>query len=188
LNTKKLIIAVTGASGAIYAQLLLEKTNQLKQQLESCALVLSDNGRKVWQYELGSESYTDFSFDIYKNDDMFSPIASGSAAYDTMIICPCSMGTMGRIATGISDNLIVRAADVMLKERKKLILVTREMPLNLIHINNMKALTEAGAIICPASPSFYHLNKNTNEILMTVIDKILILAGFTFEHPKWGNV
>ena len=96
------------------------------------------------------------------------------------------MGTLGRIASGVSNDLITRAADVILKERKKLILVTREMPLNLIHINNMKTVTEAGGIICPASPSFYSKPETTEELLMTVINKILGLAGFEIDGFHWG--
>jgi 4-hydroxy-3-polyprenylbenzoate decarboxylase len=97
------------------------------------------------------------------------------------------MGTLGRIASGVSNDLMTRAADVMLKERKKLILVSREMPYSLIHLNNMKLLTEAGAIICPASPSFYSKPQTTDEIIMTVVDRVLKLAGFDFPSFAWGK-
>ncbi len=104
-----------------------------------------------------------------------------------MIVCPCSMGTMGRIAAGISDDLITRAADVMLKERSKLILIIRDTPYNLIHINNMKVITEAGGIICPATPSFYSLPKSFEELAATVVDRSLLIAGFELSTFRWGN-
>ena len=182
----KIIIAVTGASGAIYAQMLLNKLDTIKDQIETCGVVFSDCAKEVWKYELGNESYKVIPYKIYEKNDFFAPFASGSACYNIMIICPCSMGTMGRIAAGISNDLITRAADVMLKERKKLILVTREMPLSLIHINNMKILTESGAIICPASPSFYNAAQKIDNILHTVTDKVLNLAGFNIDSYQWG--
>ena len=104
-----------------------------------------------------------------------------------MIICPCSMGTMGRVASGVSNDLTTRAADVILKERRKLILVAREAPYSLIHINNMKTITEAGGIICPATPSFYSKPKNFEELTATVIDRVLDLSGFTFDKYSWGE-
>ena len=186
MHKKKIIIAVTGASGSIYADLLFKKLHFIHNQIEEVSVIFSDNAQLVWNYELPENSYKKISFKFFENNDMFAPSASGSSGYDTMIICPCSMGTLGRIASGVSDNLISRTADVMLKERKKLILVTREMPLNLIHINNMKTLTEVGAIICPASPSFYSLPKNMEELLSTVIDKVLLLAGLDTDGFHWG--
>ena len=186
MKNNKVIIAVTGASGAIYAQLLFKKLVTLKKQIEECGVVFSDCAKEVWKYELGNDSYKEVPYKIYRKDDFFAPFASGSAGYNIMIICPCTMGTLGRISGGISNDLITRAADVILKERGKLILVTREMPLSLIHINNMKALTESGAIICPASPSFYSSNQKIEDILQTVTDKVLNLAGFSFEKYQWG--
>ncbi len=183
----KIVVAVTGASGAVYAQLLLTKLEKLSLQIDTCSLVFSDCGKQVWAYELGNDNYLKSPFSLYKNDDLFAPFASGSSGYDAMIICPCTMGTLGRIASGTAGDLIARAADVMLKERKKLILVTREMPLSLIHINNMKSVTEAGGIICPASPAFYSKPKKKDALLSTVIDKILSLAGFETDTYKWGQ-
>ena len=116
-----------------------------------------------------------------------APFASGSAKFDTMIIIPCSMGTMGRIATGISNDLTTRAADVILKERRKLVLVARDTPLNLIHINNMKVITEAGGIICPAVPSFYNKPKTIEEVAETVVNRVLDLCGFTTGSYQWGR-
>ncbi len=115
----------------------------------------------------------------------YAPFASGSSQFDTMIICPASMGTIGRIANGTSDDLIARSADVMLKERRRLILVPREAPYNLIHINNLKAVTEAGAIVCPASPSFYSNPKTIDDLVMTVVDRIIDLAGFDSNGFRW---
>jgi 4-hydroxy-3-polyprenylbenzoate decarboxylase len=187
MTKKKIVVAVTGASGAIYASILFEKLQLLNKQLEDCCVVFSDNAKEVWKYEMKDDSYENIPFKVFANNDFYAPFASGSANYDCMIICPCSMGTLGRIASGVSNDLITRAADVMLKERKKMIFLTREMPLNLVHINNMKTVTEAGGIICPASPSFYSHPANTNEMLSTVIDKILNLAGFEIEGFKWGD-
>ncbi|MFC2138288.1 UbiX family flavin prenyltransferase, partial [Bacteroidota bacterium] len=116
-----------------------------------------------------------FKYDV---NDFFSPAASGSANYDAMIIIPCSMGTLGKIAHGTSDDLIIRAADVMLKEKRKLILVPRETPYNLIHIENMKLITLAGGIICPASPSFYSKPETINDLVDTIVERVLHLTGF----------
>ncbi|MEK7255427.1 MAG: UbiX family flavin prenyltransferase, partial [Bacteroidota bacterium] len=107
--------------------------------------------------------------------------------YETMIVCPCSMGLLGRIARGISDDLVTRAADVILKERRRLILVPRDTPFSLIHLNNMKLVTEAGGIICPACPSFYSKPKNFEELAATVVDRVLDLAGFDLTTFRWGD-
>jgi len=186
MNKKKIIIAISGASGAVYADLLFKKLDHLRDQIEDCGVIISGNARSVWDFELRESSSKNIPFKIYENNDFYAPFASGSAGYDTMIICPCSMGTLGRIASGVSNDLITRAADIMLKERQKLILVTREMPLNLIHINNMKTVTEAGGIICPASPSFYSRPATMDELLSTVIDKVLNLSGFEIKGFRWG--
>ena len=114
-----------------------------------------------------------------------APFASGSSTYGTLIICPCSMGTVGRIAGGISNDLITRAADVMLKERRRLICVVRETPYNLIHLKNMTAITEAGGIICPATPSFYSNPATIEEAAYTVIHRVLQLAGVNVDGYKW---
>ena len=185
-SRQKIIIGVTGASGAIYAKILFEKLVALKEQINDCGIIFSDCGKQVWEYELGNKDYQKLPFKLYDKKDFFAPFASGSASYDCMIICPCSMGTLGRIASGVSDDLLTRSSDVILKERKKLILVTREMPYNLIHINNMKTITEAGGIICPASPAFYNHPVDINSLASTVIEKVLKLAGFTFDSYTWG--
>ena len=148
---------------------------------------MSDNAKDVWYYELGDRSFESIPFKIYEKNDFFAPFASGSAKFDTMIVCPCSMGTMARIASGISNDLLTRAADVILKERRKLILVTRDTPLSLIHIQNMKTITEAGGIICPASPSFYSKPQTFEELAATVVDRTLDLSGFDLKAYRWNE-
>lgn len=185
--TKKVIIGITGASGALYGKLLIDKLASLHDQVAECGVIFSANSIPVWKFELGSFDPADIPFRIYDPADFFAPMASGSAMYDTMIIAPCSMGTLGRIASGVSNDLMTRAADVMLKERRKLILLPREAPLSLIHIHNMELLTRAGAIICPASPSFYSHPETIDELAMTVVDRVLALAGFSFPGYRWGD-
>ncbi len=183
--THKIIVSITGASGAIYAKLLLQKLEHLQDQIEEVGIVMSDNAKDVWKFELGDTGFENIPFKVYGKNDFFAPFASGSAKYTTMIICPCSMGTLGRIASGVSNDLTTRAADVILKERRKLILVTRDTPLNLIHINNMKTVTEAGGIICPASPSFYSLPQTLEQLVGTVIDRVLDLSGLDINTFRW---
>jgi flavin prenyltransferase len=183
----KIIVAVTGASGSVYAKSLFSKLILLEKQIETVGVVFSDNAKDVWRFELGDDSYTKLPFHTYGKNDFMAPFASGSAAYNTMIICPCSMGTLARIANGLSGDLITRAADVILKERRKLILVTRDTPLSLIHINNMKTITEAGGIICPASPSFYSKPGNFEELAATVTDRVIDLAGLDQRTYRWGE-
>jgi len=183
----KLVVSVTGASGALYAKVLLDKLVLLNDQLENVGLLFSDNAMDVWKYELGNENYKSYPFTLYGKNDFMAPFASGSANYQAMIVCPCSMGTLGRIATGISNDLVTRTADVMLKERRKLVLITRDTPLNLIHINNMKTVTEAGGIICPASPSFYSKPGTFEQLAATVIDRVIALVGLKQETYRWGE-
>jgi flavin prenyltransferase len=183
---KKIIIAITGASGSVYARRLLEKLQTFNSQTDTCDVVFSSTAREIWKFELGTNpDDLGGNFTIYDKNDFYAPFASGSAGYDTMIIIPCSMGTMGRIASGVSDDLITRAADVILKERKRLILVIRENPYNLIHLKNMTLLTEAGAIIAPATPSFYSLPKTVEELIDTVLNRVLDLAGFDNDGFRW---
>jgi len=184
---KKIVIAVTGASGSVYAKVLFDRLTQLGDQVSDIGVVMSDNAETVWELELGSTNYKDYPFTFYKTNDFFAPFASGSAGYECLIVCPCSMGAIGRIANGMSNDLVSRAADVILKERRKLILVARETPYNLIHLQNMKMITEAGGIICPASPSFYSLPKNFEELAATVVDRVLHLAGFSLKSYRWGE-
>jgi flavin prenyltransferase len=187
MDKHKIVVAITGASGSIYAKVLLKRLAELSDQIEDVAVVMSDNAKHVWQYELGDEGYSKSTFRFYDKMDFHAPFASGSAKYRTMIICPCSMGTLGRIAAGISNDLTTRAADVILKERRKLILVTRDTPLNLIHIDNMKRVTEAGGIICPASPSFYSKPQTFEDLALTVVERVIDLAGLESKGYRWGE-
>ena len=184
---RKIIVSVSGASGAIYAKVLFDKLLQIKDQWSKVGVVLSDNAKEVWKYELDNEHFNNYPFDFYEKNDFFAPFASGSAKYDTMIICPCSMGTIGRIATGISNDLTTRAADVILKERRRLILVARDTPYSLIHINNMKTVTEAGGIICAASPSFYSKPQTFEQLASTVVDRVIDLCGFENKSYRWND-
>ena len=184
---KKIIVAITGASGAIYARLLLDKLQQLSNQIAEVAIVMSDNAKQVWEFELDNKNYNNYAYKFYAKNDFMAPFASGSARFDTMVIVPCSMGTLGRIAAGTSDDLICRAADVILKERRKLILVARDTPLNLIHIRNMQTVTEAGGIICPAVPSYYSKPTTVEEVAMTVVNRIIDLIGLENESYRWSE-
>ena len=183
----KIVVAITGASGAIYAKVLLQKLRVLHEQIDDVGIIMSDNARDVWKFELGNSDYEQLPFTVYNKNDFYAPFASGSAKYNCMIICPCSMGTLARIASGISNDLVTRAADVILKERRKLILISRDTPLSLIHINNMKTITEAGGIICPASPSFYSQPKDFDALAATVIDRALDLCGLNQSTYRWGD-
>jgi flavin prenyltransferase len=182
---RKIVLAITGASGSVYSLKLLEKLQQLKSPPEEIAVIFSDTAREIWEAETGQKYIAAFPAKEYGNKSFYAPFASGSSQFDTMIICPASMGTIGRIANGTSDDLIARSADVILKERRRLILVPREAPYNLIHINNLKAVTEAGAIVCPASPSFYSNPKTIDDLVMTVVDRIVDLAGFDSNGFRW---
>jgi polyprenyl P-hydroxybenzoate and phenylacrylic acid decarboxylases len=184
-RNRKIVLAITGASGSIYAYKLLGRFHGLQAPVEEIAVIFSNTGKEIWESEIGSKFHNEGSAKEYDNNKYHAPFASGSSKYDTMIICPASMGTTGRIANGTSDDLIARTADVMLKERRRLIIVPREAPYNLIHINNMKLLTEAGAIICPASPSFYSNPKTIDDLVMTVVDRIIDLAGFDSNGFRW---
>ncbi len=190
---KKTVIAITGASGSIYAALLLDKLIAIKEQWTEISIVMTDNAKEVWKTELSTgpggknDSWKNYPLKFYGNTDFSAPFASGSGRYETMIIIPCSMGTLGRIAAGISNDLITRSADVILKERRKLICTVREMPYNLIHIRNMETVTLAGGIICPATPSYYSQPKTIEQVAATVVDRVLDLAGFDISTFRWGK-
>ena len=189
-----IVVAVTGASGSIYAKLLLVELLKFQSdgQVEQVGVVFSEKAKEVWAHEIGTfpDEFIERSRNItvYENDDFNAPFASGSSLYDVMLVCPCSMGTMGRIANGLADTLITRAADVMLKERRRLILSIRETPIHLIHINNLQILTQTGAIIAPASPSFYSHPQTVEELAMTVVNRLLQLAGLKKESYRWGEI
>lgn len=181
----KIIVAVTGASGAIYARQTLQQLISA-DEVDEIALVVSEKGEQVVAYE---KEVLPSSEKIirYDNGDMFCPIASGSADYDAMIIVPASMGSVGRIASGVSLSLIERAADVMIKERRRLLVVVREAPYSLIHLRNMTTLTEAGAIVLPASPSFYSKPEGLEQATMTVVERIIAHAGISLPHYSFSG-
>ncbi|MGE5421402.1 MAG: UbiX family flavin prenyltransferase [Chloroflexota bacterium] len=182
---RKIVLAITGASGSIYAKTLLDKLQKLETPPAEIAIILSSTGRDIWMDEIGQAFVPQGSSKEYDNGTYYAPFASGSSQYDAMIICPASMGITGRIANGTSDDLISRTADVMLKEKRKLIIVPREAPYSLIHLENMKKLLLAGAIICPASPSFYSKPETIADLVDTVVDRIIDLAGFVKDSYRW---
>ncbi len=187
MNNQLFVVAITGASGAIYGKILLDTLKQIVPNPENIGIIMSDTAKKVWEYELNNNDYKLYPFKFFDNDNFFAPFASGSSRYSGMIICPCTMGTMGRIANGVADDLISRTADVMMKERRKLIMVIRETPYNLIHIENMKKITLSGGIIMPANPSFYSKPKTINDIVKTITDRALSISGFEINSFEWGE-
>ena len=179
----KIIVAVTAASGAIYARQLLEQL-VASPQVENISLILSTNAEAVAETEGVTLPESD-KITRYANDNLFAAPASGSARWNAMVIVPSSVGTVGRVAAGTSQTLIERAADVMLKERRRLVVVVRETPLSLIHLRNMTTLTEAGAIVLPASPSFYSRPTDIEELCSTVTERIVSLLGIDAPHFEW---
>ena len=177
---QSITIAVTGASGAIYAQRLLDNLRG-----HEVHLVMSDYARQVAAEELdGGKLAVPEGVIRYENKSMHVPFVSGSARFDAMVIIPCSMGTLGRIANGASDDTICRAADVFLKERRKLILVPRETPLNLIHVRNMARVLEAGADLIPAAPSFYSRPQTVQQVADTIVARVLDHLGIEHKLAK----
>lgn len=185
----KLVVAVGGASGSIYAKRLLDTLATMRARDPGAlevGLCFSSAGAEVWQHELGP--VPDYPFTRYGLRDFRAPFASGSAGWDAMVVIPCSTGGLARIAHGVSDDLIGRAADVMLKERRKLVLVVREAPLSLIHIENMATVTRAGAVVLPAAPSFYSNPQTIEALLDTVLGRVLDQVGLKNElMPRWGQ-
>lgn len=182
----KIIIGITGASGSIYARLLAETLLSLDNA--EVSVIVTDNGRLVMRYEDGDAWLGDRRISaVYNNGDMFSPPASGSARFDAMVVIPCSMGTLGRIAAGTSPDLLCRCADVMLKERRRLIVVPRETPLSGIHLRNMAELASCGAVIAPASPSFYAAPVDIESLCRSVTDRVVSLLGLDAGGFVWGE-
>jgi 4-hydroxy-3-polyprenylbenzoate decarboxylase len=199
LETKQFVVAMTGASGSLYGLRLIR---ELLRSGERVSLILSSAGRQVLNHETGldwsenikqqrqqvQEHFASIAVECLANDDFMTGAASGSAAVDAMIVIPCSMGSVGRIAAGVSGNLLERAADVMLKERRPLILVPRETPFNTIHLENLLRLSRAGAVVLPAMPGFYHAPKTIDDLLDFVVGKVLDVLNV--EHSlftKWGD-
>lgn len=177
MQKHKIVLAIGGSSGSIYAKVMMDRLVELNDQWEKVGVVMTENAKYNWELELGNRDFDQYPFDYYEKKNWHAPFASGSARYGSMLVCPCSMGLLGRINAGISNDLITRAADVIMKERRKLILMPRETPFSLIHLRNMTALTEAGAIVCPAIPSFYGGAVTPEELAGTVVDRALELAG-----------
>jgi flavin prenyltransferase len=184
----KLVVGISGASGAPYAKRLLGYLRSLPPSAAvTLELVLSRTAEQVWELECGG-SPRDLELPVYSGRDYSAPFASGSARYDAMLVLPASMSCIARIAHGVSDDLLTRAADVMLKERKRLILVPREMPYSAIHLENMLSVTRAGAIVLPASPAFYTQPQTLEQALDTVLARILDQLGIPHALGKrWGE-
>lgn len=180
----KVIVAITAASGAIYARQLLQKL-VASAEVSRIALIYSANARAVVAHE-GEEMPCSEKIEVFENDNMFASPASGSARWDAMVVVPSSVGSIGRVASGVSQTLIERAADVMLKEHRRLIFVVRETPYSLIHLRNMTTLTEAGAVILPATPSFYSLPQDIEALCQTVTERVVAMLGLSGERYEWG--
>ncbi|MDR0754114.1 MAG: UbiX family flavin prenyltransferase [Prevotellaceae bacterium] len=185
MKKHKIITGITGASGQIYAKILLDLLEIYHVNFDEIAVIFTQTGKQVFDYEINEDITKYKSIKLYDNDDLFAPFSSGSSDYDTLIIIPCSMGMLARIANGYANDLISRTADVMLKERRKLIMVTRETPLNLIHIRNMEKITLAGGIVCPASPSFYSKPQSVDDIAKTVVERVFYLSGINIDSYMW---
>ena len=184
----RLVVGVSGASGAPYAKRLLDfLAEQGPAHGVSVDLVFTQTGKQVWKQEIGAEPK--YPFTVWKNQDFTAPFASGSALYDAMVVVPCSAGALARIAYGISVDLVGRAADVMLKERKKLVLVLRETPISLVHARAMTQVIEAGAFVMPASPSFYSGPKTIAQLVDTVVARVLDRLGLPNDLMKrWDGL
>lgn len=183
----KIVVCITGASGVVYAKRLLEVLSEKNIHI---SLIISETGKLVIEKELSStiEDFYKYCDDYYENDDFLSPIASGSNLYDAVIVVPCSMKTLSAIANGYSDDLIVRVCDISLKERRKLIIMPREMPLNTIHLENMLKLSKNGCIIMPPIPAFYHHPKDINDIVDFVVGRVLDLLGIENNlFKRWSS-
>lgn len=190
---RRIFIGITGASGTIYAQRLIEKIISI-DGLERVYLTITASGLQVLQHELSGESLLGNAITnknprirIFANDDFFAPFASGSNAPDDMVVIPCSMGTLSRVAHGASSNLLERACDVTLKQKHQLILVPRETPLNVIQLQNMLTLAQAGAHIVPACPAFYHKPRQLDDLVNFVVSRVLDCLGYPHDGKRWNS-
>lgn len=181
----RLVVAITGASGSLYAQRLLDALDPAEHEVH---VVLSRYAGVVIQEELEGGLRLRPGVVTHNLRSMHAPFASGSNAFDAMVIIPCSMGTLGRVAHGLSDDLLLRAADVMLKERRRLLLVPRETPLNLVHVRNFELLIQAGAVILPANPSYYHRPTTVEAVADTVVARVLDHLGIPHHlQARWQD-
>lgn len=184
----KLVVAIGGASGAPYARRLLDVLAQQPRDVVEPHVIFSMAARQVWAQEVGTPP-RELPFPIWDPRDFSAPFASGSAGFGAMVVIPCSMAGLARIAHGTSEDLIGRAADVMLKERRRLVLVARETPLSLVHLENMTQVTRAGAVVLPATPSFYGRPQTVEAVLDTVVGRVLDHLGLPIRlGPRWGEV
>jgi 4-hydroxy-3-polyprenylbenzoate decarboxylase len=185
--TLKLVVGISGASGAPYAARLIELLARLPRGTVEVGVCLSRTAPETWAHEVETDLES-LPFPVYRGRDYNAPFASGSAGWHAMVIVPCSMSQVARIAHGISDDLLTRAADVMLKERRKLVLVAREAPYSRIHLQNMLAVTDAGAMVMPASPSFYGKPETVRDVIDSVISRVLDHVGLDAGIAKrWGR-
>ena len=198
INERRIFLGITGASGSIYAERLLQALVNIVPRVYVC---VSENGAQVLRYELAGENallkqvidekppeHLREKIRVFKSNDLFAPVASGSSAPTDMVLLPCSMGTLGRIAHGVSSNLIERAADVVLKQKRRLILCPRETPLHLIHLRNMTTLAEAGAMLIPPMPAFYQKPKSVDDMVDFVVGRVL--EGLEIPHElyqRWNT-
>lgn len=191
-DNKKIIVGITGASGSIYGKRIIEEL-AINNEVH---IIASEQGEKVFNYEIGVD-FKDFLSNIctktgsiynYEPNDMFALVASGSNKYDAMVIAPCSMGTLSKIANGISDNLLIRSADVCIKEKRQLLLVPRESPLNSIHLENMLKLSKLGIDIFPPMPQFYSKPTTIEQLVDMTVGRILNIIGVESDLLyKWNN-
>jgi 4-hydroxy-3-polyprenylbenzoate decarboxylase len=184
---RKIVVGITGASGAPYARRLVSCLTTAANDQVELAVCISQTAPEVWALECGGDLRETIGVPIWGGRDYSAPFASGSAGWHAMVIVPCSMSTVARVAHGISDTLLTRAADVMLKERRTLIVVPRESPLSLVHLENLTALARAGALILPAMPAFYGQPKTLDDAIDTVVGRILDHLGLEHELlRRWG--
>ena len=191
---RRIFIGITGASGTIYAQRLIEKILSVNE-LERVYLTVTTSGLQVVQHELAKGELLREAIDkkneprirVFANDDFFAPFASGSNAPDDMVVVPCSMGTLSRVAHGASSNLLERACDVTLKQKHRLVLVPRETPLNVIHLQNMLTLAQAGAYLVPACPAFYHKPRQLLDVIDFVVDRVLDCLNYPHDGKRWNS-
>lgn len=190
-RAERLVVAITGASGAPYARRLLEvlRTMRAAGTGPEVAVVLSPTAPEVWALECGGDLRSEVEpFPVWGGRDYKAPFASGSAGWDAMVVVPCSMSTAARIAQGTSDSLLTRAADVMIKEKRNLVLVPRETPLSAIHLKNLLELAQLGATVLPAMPSFYGQPTSVDALLDTVVARILDHLGLPNDLTRrWGH-
>ena len=183
---KKIVVGITGASGAPYARRLVSVL-RIRKDVE-LGVCISQTAPEVWALECGGDLRESIGAPIWGARDYTAPFASGSAGWHAMVVVPCSMGTAARIAHGISDTLLTRAADVMLKERRPLVVVPRETPLSVVHLENLTALARAGAVVLPAMPSFYGKPVTLDQALDTVVARVLDHLGLNNDlAARWGS-